>query len=151
MPEPLDSDEEDGGQLRLQDTGPLGEMAGAHEGPLKRNVTVDAPDHPRLRVKPGGLPKLSTRKSGSLENPNGTAEDGIAPQSARLRARTGTFSSLKNWVSKENNDPVTPYLSWQPTIGRNSAFVDLTEEQREELGGIEYRALKTLAVVLVCK
>jgi Trk-type K+ transport system membrane component len=42
-----------------------------------------------------------------------------------------------------------PYLSWQPTIGRNSAFVDLTEEQRDELGGIEYRSLKTLAVVLV--
>ena len=31
----------------------------------------------------------------------------------------------------------TPYLSWEPTIGRNSAFPDLTEEQREELGGIE--------------
>lgn len=45
-------------------------------------------------------------------------------------------------------DPM-PYLSWQPTIGRNSQFVDLTEEQREELGGIEYRSLKTLAMVLV--
>ena len=44
-----------------------------------------------------------------------------------------------------------PYLSWTPTIGRNSAFIDLTEEQREELGGIEYRALKTLALILVCK
>ncbi len=42
-----------------------------------------------------------------------------------------------------------PYLSWQPTIGRNSLFVGLTEEQREELGGIEYRALKTLALILV--
>ena len=42
-----------------------------------------------------------------------------------------------------------PYLSWQPTIGRNSAFVDLTEEQREELGGIEYRSLKSLALILV--
>jgi Trk-type K+ transport system membrane component len=40
-------------------------------------------------------------------------------------------------------------LSWQPTIGRNSAFVDLTEAQREELGGIEYRSLKTLALILV--
>ena len=46
-------------------------------------------------------------------------------------------------------DPM-PYLSWQPTIGRNSQFVDLSEAQREELGGIEYRALKTLALVLVC-
>jgi potassium uptake Trk family protein len=41
-----------------------------------------------------------------------------------------------------------PYLSWTPTIGRNSNFVDLTEEQREELGGIEYRALKMLALIL---
>jgi Trk-type K+ transport system membrane component len=35
-------------------------------------------------------------------------------------------------------------------VARNSNFVDLTEEQRDELGGIEYRALKTLAVVLIC-
>lgn len=42
-----------------------------------------------------------------------------------------------------------PYLSWAPTIGRNSNFIDLTEDQREELGGIEYRALKLLAVILV--
>lgn len=50
--------------------------------------------------------------------------------------------------SKSQETAPTPYLSWQPTIGRNSAFVDLTEEQREELGGIEYRSLKTLAVIL---
>lgn len=43
-----------------------------------------------------------------------------------------------------------PYLSWNATIGRNSTFVGLTEAQRDELGGIEYRALKTLAVVLIC-
>ena len=42
-----------------------------------------------------------------------------------------------------------PYLSWTPTVGRNSAFADLTEEQREELGGIEYRALKLLLIILV--
>ena len=72
------------------------------------------------------------------------------PNSGRIRPRIGTFSSLKEWASKEN-ETVAPYLSWQPTIGRNSAFVDLTEEQREELGGIEYRSLKTLAVILVCE
>ncbi|KTW29793.1 hypothetical protein T552_00998 [Pneumocystis carinii B80] len=43
-----------------------------------------------------------------------------------------------------------PYLSYQPTIGRNSAFVTLTKEQRDELGGIEYRALKLLCWILVC-
>ena len=67
----------------------------------------------------------------------------------RLRSRTGTFTSVRR-SNTQDKDPM-PYLSWQPTIGRNSAFVDLTEEQREELGGIEYRSLKTLAIVLVCK
>jgi potassium uptake Trk family protein len=51
--------------------------------------------------------------------------------------------------SRTQGDEDMPYLSWQPTIGRNSAFVDLTEEQRDELGGIEYRSLKTLALILV--
>lgn len=43
----------------------------------------------------------------------------------------------------------TPYLSWNAIYGRNSAFVGLNEAQRDELGGIEYRALKTLAVILI--
>ncbi|KAF7581438.1 potassium uptake protein, Trk family protein [Clavispora lusitaniae] len=41
------------------------------------------------------------------------------------------------------------YLSWIPTIGRNSTFVHLTEEQKEELGGVEYRAIKLLIKILV--
>jgi Trk-type K+ transport system membrane component len=37
-----------------------------------------------------------------------------------------------------------PYLSKEATIGRNSNFYKLTAEDRERLGGIEYRALKLL-------
>ena len=62
-----------------------------------------------------------------------------------------TFSTLTTVLSdskEKQNDPM-PYLSWIATTGRNSAFVGLTAEQREELGGIEYRSLKTLAKVLV--
>ena len=43
----------------------------------------------------------------------------------------------------------TNYLSWQPTIGRNSTFVGLTKEQRDELGGVEYRAIKLLCRIVV--
>lgn len=43
----------------------------------------------------------------------------------------------------------TNYLSWVPTIGRNSTFVRLTDEQKEELGGVEYRAVKLLIKILV--
>lgn len=41
------------------------------------------------------------------------------------------------------------YVSWQPTIEGNSVFVGLTPEQREELGGVEYRALKLLSRILI--
>ncbi|CAN3368345.1 low-affinity potassium transport protein [Diutina catenulata] len=40
------------------------------------------------------------------------------------------------------------YLSWTPTLGRNSQFINLTEEQKEELGGVEYRATKLLSKVV---
>lgn len=149
VPEPLDSDD-DGGQIDHQVTSPVERRGILGGNSMKPTVTIDEPHHPRQRASSAAFPKLSSRKSGTLENLKLSPTDETAPPSARSRARTGTFSSLKGWASKEN-EQATPYLSWQPTIGRNSAFVDLTEDQREELGGIEYRSLKTLAVVLVCE
>ena len=144
-PEPLTTDD-DGGELAQQVTTP----ADHHSDLGKRNITIDEPEHPpRIRADTSTFPKPFKRRNELGGMVNAPTEE-IAPPSTRLRVRTGTFSSLKNWASHEN-EPATPYLSWQPTIGRNSAFVDLTEEQREELGGIEYRSLKTLAVVLICE
>lgn len=146
VPEFLETDD-DGGQIDHQVTSPIEPRMVPNGSPMKRNVTIDEPHHPRQRSSSAAFP-LSSRKSGTLDNVKILPTDEAALPSARTKTRTGTFSSVKGWASKEN-EPATPYLSWQPTIGRNSAFVDLTEEQREELGGIEYRSLKTLAVVLV--
>lgn len=63
------------------------------------------------------------------------------------RQRSNTFQTIRSALSRDKEDGM-PYLSWEPTVGRNSAFVDLTEAQREELGGIEYRSLKSLALIL---
>ncbi|QPC59907.1 hypothetical protein HYE67_002138 [Fusarium culmorum] len=43
-----------------------------------------------------------------------------------------------------------PQLSRQATIGRNSHFKNLTEHDREILGGIEYRTLKLLLKIVTC-
>jgi potassium uptake Trk family protein len=43
-----------------------------------------------------------------------------------------------------SQDLRSPRLSRQATFGRNSRFTNLTEEDREILGGVEYRALKLL-------
>ncbi|KAF2179863.1 potassium transport protein TRK1/TRK2 [Zopfia rhizophila CBS 207.26] len=109
--------------------------------PLKQNITIDEPDHPR---RPG------TGPSGFQLSSRARTTDGDTPTSGmhlRQRARSRTFGSF---MSKAQDDDPMPYLSWTATVGRNSAFVDLTEEQREELGGIEYRSLKLLAIILVC-
>jgi hypothetical protein len=41
-----------------------------------------------------------------------------------------------------------PYISFDAVVGRNSQFKDLTSEQLEELGGVEYRGLKVLTWVV---
>lgn len=150
-PVPLDLDS-DGAPLSHQITSPVDSRRMSGSFPVKRNITIEAPDHPRLRSDTT-FSKLTQRKTVNSDQTKATAatEEG-GSLSGRLRTRTRTFSSLMGFGTKEKEekDP-TPYLSWQPTIGRNSTFADLTEEQREELGGIEYRSLKTLVIVLVCK
>ena len=144
-PEPLSAGE-DGEPLDEKITSPVERKEPTQEIPIKRNVTIEDPKHPRLRTDSTILSKSKT---------NNTETNGVTPLAdqtplARLRSRAGTFKGLGRSNTSQERDPM-PYLSWQPTIGRNSAFVDLTEAQREELGGIEYRSLKTLAIVLVCK
>ena len=113
---------------------------------VRRNITIDEPNHPRSRTRTSTFPKFIYRPGSSNRRPPLVGSD----SNAQMRRRSGIFISMKSSQNKEADKDI-PYLSWQPTIGRNSAFIDLTEEQREELGGIEYRTLKTLALVLVCK
>ena len=110
---------------------------------IGRSTTVDDSDRPGpLRVPTQLLNKLTNRRAGTSHSQVSGNDDARSGKS-----RLATILSSGRSTAKEA-DPA-PYLSWQPTIGRNSAFIDLTEEQREELGGIEYRSLKTLAVILV--
>ncbi|KAG6038925.1 hypothetical protein E4U41_003492 [Claviceps citrina] len=74
-------------------------------------------------------------------------EDTEEPKAVRA-TRTRTLDTIRSALSSSKTEDM-PYLSYTPTIGRNSNFVGLTLEQREELGGIEYRSLRTLAVVLL--
>ncbi|KAL2181833.1 cation transport protein-domain-containing protein [Thermothelomyces heterothallicus CBS 202.75] len=89
--------------------------------------------------RPRSLSRMTGRFQSSEPGPSGTARPGAQ--------RRQSIQSIRTAFSRERVEG-TPYLSWEPTVGRNSAFPDLTEEQREELGGIEYRSLKTLALIL---
>ena len=45
-------------------------------------------------------------------------------------------------------DREVPYISFSAVVGRNSRFKDLTEEQMDEVGGVEYRALRALLYIV---
>ena len=59
---------------------------------------------------------------------------------SRIDARTGPRASPHSRAPNSN----LPLLSRHVTLGRNSTFHNMTERDREILGGIEYRALKVL-------
>ncbi|KAI4650469.1 hypothetical protein J4E93_002825 [Alternaria ventricosa] len=108
--------------------------------PLRNHITIDVPNRQQRPTGHSVYDRTRTNEG-----------DGNAPTSSmhlRNRSRSRTLTSFLTRTKTEEEDPM-PYLSWTPTLGRNSNFVDLTEEQREELGGIEYRALKLLAMILI--
>lgn len=78
------------------------------------------------------------------------------PGVSGVSSRTYTDNSIALDDDEEEDDYGAPlakamstnYLSWTPTIGRNSTFVHLTEDQKEELGGVEYRAIKLLIKII---
>jgi Trk-type K+ transport system membrane component len=111
----------------------VGEANGAAPQ-FRSHITFDGPQRPTTGA--------SVYKKPDPEAPNTNMQ-------LRNRSRSRTFASVFTRNKDEEDEDPMPYLSWAPTIGRNSNFVDLTEDQREELGGIEYRALKLLAVILV--
>ncbi|KAJ9302666.1 hypothetical protein DTO271G3_40 [Paecilomyces variotii] len=109
---------------------------------INPHITINEPDFPRQRSRTTTFPRLETRRT--MRD-----EEGDDMELEPSRTRRGRFNSLMRSFTQERERDTIPYLSWNATIGRNSNFVDLTEEQRNELGGIEYRALKTLAVILI--
>lgn len=139
---------------RRKDSEDAIEMNG-DDHPEKRGITLDVPDHPRheqrMRQESDATSHTEPAKSrrfnliAPMLNFRSKALGDSPTFMSALRSRTMSFTKSQD---RDMSDPM-PYLSWQPTIGRNSMFVDLTEEQREELGGIEYRSLKTLAIILV--
>ena len=113
------------------------------------HLTFDEPQMPRDRGKTSTFPRPGINANTNPLEVRDREKDDPEPIS-RTKSRRATFTTFRRSNTAQSiQSELAPYLSYEPTIGRNSFFVNLTEEQREELGGIEYRALKTLAVILV--
>ncbi|ORY31209.1 cation transport protein-domain-containing protein [Naematelia encephala] len=80
----------------------------------------------------------------------------FAPETSRTLTksltiqRTNTITGRGTLASQDAIDgKEVPYISFSAVVGRNSQFKGLTEEQMEELGGVEYRALKVLLIIVI--
>lgn len=113
------------------------------ERPIRHELTED------LRAVGGTLEALRFRKPRAFNRSQNKVheddESGAPVQAFRAR----TIDTIKSVWSRDHTINDMPYLSYTPTMARNSNFVGLTLEQREELGGIEYRSLRTLALILM--
>lgn len=116
---------------------------------ISQHITFNEPAVTRNRTHTGREkhvpPRVGADQTPTVEQ-NAYFDDEQASRSGSRPPRPGPVGIKRTNTAKTID---TPYLSWQPTVARNSFFVNLTEEQREELGGIEYRALKTLALILL--
>lgn len=113
----------------------------------KRRKSIDSSSG----AGPSGLHRRDTRvgrllsRAASVEQAATSAF--ILGIDQRTISRSRSRDAMSRTSSRTSQPPETPYLSYTPTIGRNSKFIGLTEEQREELGGIEYRSLKLLSKI----
>ncbi|KAL7819810.1 cation transport domain-containing protein [Trichoderma gracile] len=135
-----------------------GESNGIHG--RQPTITIAEPEHHRrdeikedARAVGGTLdalrfrkPRMFNRSQDKLHEDNESRHRSRTPNPRPVR--TKTMDTIRSALTREKVDDM-PYLSYTPTMGRNSNFLGLTLEQREELGGIEYRALRTLAIVLL--
>ncbi|TFY57734.1 hypothetical protein EVG20_g8425 [Dentipellis fragilis] len=74
--------------------------------------------------------------------------DRFFPRLRRQLSRTvtmpRTMTLASQYAPSSTGARMVPYISFDAVVGRNSAFHSLTNDQLEELGGIEYRALSAL-------
>ena len=131
------------GQSRVSDLQPVSRISKTlgHRTPVAQR-----PDH--LQSKRPGLlsevlrklfPRIHERLSNTVTE----------PRTATLLP--GDTNSIPQ--SPHDCTTVVPYVTFPTIVGKNSAFQNLTQEQLEELGGVEFRALDMLmwAVPLVCR
>lgn len=106
-------------------------------------TVLDPPDFPKQSSGPRERKPRSMSKATSIEK--------VASSIFVIGSCTGPERNLSARNSREIGKTNLNLLgmSSHATVGRNSQFFSLLPEDREQLGGIEYRALKLLLKICI--
>jgi hypothetical protein len=110
----------------------------------------------RSKSRSEGMPRTQTMRSDKTKNSGyggfpmplqllHTIAQKLAPDATKKLQRTVTQSHVES-----DKPPTALFTSFPLKVGRNSLFLNLTKEQKEELGGVEYRASKLLLKIVYC-
>jgi hypothetical protein len=124
-------------------------------GPLRKRTiaTRGVPLHPTLTRNPTNNAMVTGL--GGFQNPLKVAFQQFKDRFDRRRSsqhipRTKTILSTKTGAHlTDEAENKANYISFDALVGRNSRFLSLTSEQRDELGGVEYRALSLLFYIVL--
>lgn len=102
---------------------------------------------------------LRRRRTANSRLSAAQSADGVANFAKSLLILDSSPSQPRNSLAAEHGRPSSRRasaadqglaLSRHATIGRNSDFKNLTEADREKIGGLEYRSLQLLLKVVFC-
>ncbi|EWC47381.1 hypothetical protein DRE_00349 [Drechslerella stenobrocha 248] len=142
----VDDEDQEGGP---KDEDALGSSTGDNSGLMKRAITIDEPTMTRDSTQTGPRQRMKS----NVRTPTEQSHLYIQPHPGIRSVLSNTLKLRRDSSTGRRMSKVVdpPYLTYALTIGRNSQFNfgELSEEQREELGGVEYRSLRLLSQILV--
>lgn len=111
--------------------------------------TSATPRLPRIAFADTPSPLLRNKNAGTTSASIYGANDTAAQVRRRHVDAGGSEDARRGSTSSSNAErPRLHDILTHKTVGRNAQFHDLTSEEREHLGGCEYRALRILATVV---
>ncbi|CAH6721822.1 low-affinity potassium transport protein [[Candida] jaroonii] len=140
-------DDEDGEVLVIKSPNQIENEDGS---PIFTKVQFNQPLR-RLNKVTSRFKKNRTMSNGSEESIDSEDEPNQSHLNPHRRRddEESLYTSISNTLSNSlSRSKTVNYLSWEPTVGRNSNFVHLTDDQKAELGGVEYRAIKLLIKIV---
>ncbi|TKX23812.1 putative cation transport protein 1 [Elsinoe australis] len=112
---------------------------------------VDEDQEPAKPPQDHRLEPVKRRHTFQYDNAGSSARKSVETLASTLfvlgRSKSEQKTTTSSTLPRRSSD--LPNLSRQVTLGRNSSFHNLTSQDREVLGGIEYRSLKLLLKITI--